>query len=60
MISRMVALLLSSSIVSEVLWDQPRQQGDDKSTIVGGTDGARYGDKVAITIDWSRLAIVVQ
>jgi len=28
--------------VSEVLYDRPRQQGDDKSTIVGGTDGARY------------------
>ena len=32
------------------------KEGGDKRNIVGGTDGARYGDKVAITIDWCRLA----
>ena len=36
------------------------EEGDDKRTIVGGTDGARYGDKVVITIDWCRLAVDVQ
>ena len=58
----MVALLLSLSIVSEVKLCMiiHAKEGDNKSTIVGGTDGARYGDKVVIMIDWCRLAVDVQ
>ena len=58
----MVSPLLSLSIVSEVklCMISHAEEGDSKITIVGGTDGARYGDKVVVAIDWRRFAVDVQ
>ena len=49
----MVSLLLSLSIGSEVKFCMisHAEEGDNKSTIVGGTDGVRYGDEVVIMAD---------